>query len=300
LLDQGQYASILARLVALEGGTDLDGDGILDTVDNCPDVPNFDQADADGDGMGDACDSCPSDPDNDADGDSVCQDVDNCPSVPNADQADADGDGMGDACDSCPDDPDNDADADDVCGNVDNCPDVPNADQADADGDSVGDACDSSIVFVAAGGWGGDLGGLSGADAKCQAAADSAGLPGTYKAWLSTSSVDARDRLVHALGPYVRTDGEVLAYGWDDLVDGHLPAAPNRTEAGTPYSVRVWTGTWYNGTRSAQTCDSWTSVSTDTFGDYGRSYEEIPEWSLFDYMHCGMSASLYCIQQTQE
>jgi TolB protein len=34
---------------------DLDGDGKLDWVDNCPDTPNPDQADSNGDGVGDAC-----------------------------------------------------------------------------------------------------------------------------------------------------------------------------------------------------------------------------------------------------
>jgi hypothetical protein len=34
---------------------DQDGDGIPDIYDNCPSVPNPNQADADGDGVGDAC-----------------------------------------------------------------------------------------------------------------------------------------------------------------------------------------------------------------------------------------------------
>ena len=37
---------------------DLDQDGILDSIDNCIDVQNYDQLDTDGDGMGDACDQC--------------------------------------------------------------------------------------------------------------------------------------------------------------------------------------------------------------------------------------------------
>ena len=35
---------------------DTDGDGIVDTQDNCPAVPNADQRDTDGDDIGDACD----------------------------------------------------------------------------------------------------------------------------------------------------------------------------------------------------------------------------------------------------
>lgn len=46
------------------GGTppppaDSDGDGVVDSVDNCPFVSNPGQVDTDGDGLGDACDSTP-------------------------------------------------------------------------------------------------------------------------------------------------------------------------------------------------------------------------------------------------
>ena len=37
-------------------GDDIDGDGVRDAQDNCPDLVNPDQADSDGDGIGDACD----------------------------------------------------------------------------------------------------------------------------------------------------------------------------------------------------------------------------------------------------
>jgi hypothetical protein len=38
---------------------DRDGDGVPDSVDNCPNVANPDQKDTDHDGVGDACDNCP-------------------------------------------------------------------------------------------------------------------------------------------------------------------------------------------------------------------------------------------------
>src|SRR5262245_8645827 len=45
----------LLGLRAVAGDGDLDGDGINDSLDNCPRVANPDQADSDGDGIGDAC-----------------------------------------------------------------------------------------------------------------------------------------------------------------------------------------------------------------------------------------------------
>lgn len=77
---------------------DEDGDGVLDVEDNCPGIPNPDQADLDGDAVGDACqDNGPGEEDIDSDG--VPDAVDNCIEVPNRGQEDTDGDGLGDACD---------------------------------------------------------------------------------------------------------------------------------------------------------------------------------------------------------
>lgn len=70
---------------------DTDGDGVLNSNDNCPITPNPDQADIDGDTIGDVCDP-------DRDGDGVSNENDNCPDISNPDQADSDGDGIGDVC----------------------------------------------------------------------------------------------------------------------------------------------------------------------------------------------------------
>ena len=106
---------------------DFDGDGIIDTEDDCPRVPEdkdgFEDADGcpeddnDSDGINDKIDDCPNDPE-DRDGH---DDTDGCPDPDN------DGDGISDRLDQCPDEPeDKDGFQDD-----DGCPDCDN------DGDGV-------------------------------------------------------------------------------------------------------------------------------------------------------------------
>jgi len=82
--------------------TDTDGDGIMDSNDNCPLNANPSQTDSDSDGIGDACDLCfGNDATGDTDQDNVCNNIDNCDAVPNSNQVDVDHDGVGDVCDNC-------------------------------------------------------------------------------------------------------------------------------------------------------------------------------------------------------
>jgi len=128
---------------------DDDGDGVPDTLDNCPAMPNQEQLDSDFDKQGDVCD-----PDDDGDGypdDNDCGPLDkmifpgaaelcdckdnNCDG--NADEGftDTDGDGVADCCED-------DTDGDGVPNGIDNCPYVDNPDQVNTDGDLTGEACD--------------------------------------------------------------------------------------------------------------------------------------------------------------
>jgi hypothetical protein len=125
LPDSGE---ILVDATVDGGPLDMDDDGILDGEDNCPSVPNPDQANMDGDKQGDLCDP-------DKDGDFLVDGEDNCPDVGNAMQSDIDGDGVGDPCDG-------DADGDGLANESDNCPLHPNPSQGDSDGDGTGDPCD--------------------------------------------------------------------------------------------------------------------------------------------------------------
>ncbi len=135
-------SSAVATLLLGEGennpeyNNDLDGDGVLNSLDNCPFVFNPDQKDSDGDGLGDVCDEATfmhDRDDVDFDFDGIGQTSDNCIFIKNPEQADKNRNGIGDECD--------DDDGDMVINLLDNCVDVKNYDQLDTNNDGVGDAC---------------------------------------------------------------------------------------------------------------------------------------------------------------
>ena len=107
-------------LVCHQTDVDTDGDGVPDSEDNCPNVPNPDQSDLDMDGIGDVCDD-------DADGDGYfcpkCNEPP-CPLAPCTDCDDLDPDVHPGAIEICTDEIDNDCDGavdagDPDCVNVD-------------------------------------------------------------------------------------------------------------------------------------------------------------------------------------
>jgi hypothetical protein len=118
-----------ANEISVAAQIDVDADGIIDTLDNCPNAANPDQSDIDADLIGDACDP-------DIDGDGVLNGNDNCSLDPNPDQTDTDNDAVGNACD--PDD-----DNDGVPDTTDNCALLSNSNQLDTDNDGIGNVCDT-------------------------------------------------------------------------------------------------------------------------------------------------------------
>ena len=76
-------------------------------------------------------------------------------------------------------------------------------------------------------GKGANLGGLEGADAWCASLAEAAGVAGkTWRAYLSTSAGNARDRIGD--GPWVNAKGETIAESLAALHDETRPASPRR------------------------------------------------------------------------
>jgi hypothetical protein len=123
---------------------------------------------------------------------------------------------------------------------------------------------------------GGNLGGLTGADAVCQSLARAAGAGNkTWHAYLSTSTVDAKSRIGN--GPWFNFKGEQIARNVADLhsannkisaetaltekgtkpvyLSGNPPAPP----AGQQLQHDIMTGSKEDGTKDADTCKDWTA-----------------------------------------
>jgi len=127
----------------------------------------------------------------------------------------------------------------------------------------------SFFVTSANPGDGGNLGGLDGADAQCQKLAEAAGSSGeTWHAYLSTSSVNARDRI--GAGPWYNAKGELIANTVDELHSdaNTISKQTALTEKGdvingrgdTPNQHDILTGSNADGTGAAgMTCEDWTS-----------------------------------------
>lgn len=165
----------------------------------------------------------------------------------------------------------------------------------------------------------GNFGGIGAGDAICRdraaSANDGAGLggTGTWVAWLSTTTIDARDRILDV--PYYRTDGQLV---------GRKVVAPTETQGsftdcdknlwvpiqldqnganpGTP--AQVWTGTDCTGILdvlvAAGNCSDWTSTASGpsvriTLGTRNNGNAS---WTDLDgsFNNCGNSYRLYCFE----
>ena len=172
------------------------------------------------------------------------------------------------------------------------------------------------IVFVSSAGYNGNLGGVAGADAKCQELATAAGLSGTFKAWLSDSTSSPSTSFTHNTKPYQLVDGTIIAQNWNDVTDGALSAsididengvklpAPNQTLTG------VWTDTDANGNLltpclggvTTCNCNNWTNTTHDILingvAGYANYYDMYTSaWTFSSQYYCDAINRLYCFEQ---
>jgi hypothetical protein len=176
------------------------------------------------------------------------------------------------------------------------------------------------IIFVTSVLYDGNLGGLAGADAKCQGLASAAKLPGMYKAWLSDSQWSASARMTHPNVPYVLVDKTVVAGSWFGLTSGNALQNPiNLTEKGQAPPVgtygcgnnpSVWTNTdslgkakygATDGGFGGGDCLDWTSNQATNTHAGSFPYKQSPWWTDNCQLNgagvCAKTANLYCLQQ---
>ena len=144
-------------------------------------------------------------------------------------------------------------------------------------------AANMSFFVTSANAKGGNLGGLAGADQVCQSLAKTAGAGGkTWRAYLSTSTVDAKSRI--GRGPWYNFKGELMAQNVADLhtadknkisgttaltEKGTIPnylavnAQGQAAPAAQPLQHDILTGTNEDGTKNADTCKDWTNGNAD-------------------------------------
>ncbi len=161
-------------------------------------------------------------------------------------------------------------------------------------------------AFVTSQTWNGNLGGIAGADAKCQAAATGAGAGGTFRAWVATDNTDRPAVRFENAGTtssfymFNSSGAEIkLVDNWGDLTDGNIDAAFSKDETGGNASGQAWTnlnanGTYYGG--NAYSCSSWGSTASSN-GHYGSIGPTNANWSSSSGgSSCASLLRLYCFQ----
>lgn len=148
----------------------------------------------------------------------------------------------------------------------------------------------NNIVFVTSTADTGNLGGLAGADAICAARAAAAGLPGNYRAFLSTSSVNAIDRLTGARG-WVRVDGRPFADSAADVASGRILYPPRIDELGADTGAQT---TYAKTGSTGLLCVDWTSESTLDNQMMGFADGGTQIWLSYAYTSCSVPSRQYC------
>lgn len=147
----------------------------------------------------------------------------------------------------------------------------------------------------------GKFGGLAGADEICTGSGNSRWPSTRWRAWLSDSNTDARDR-IEGNGPWVEPDTGTVIFPNASALRG-VPSAPIvRDQFGEIGSDRWWTGTRMGGVRAWEYCADWThDYGTMRYGTMGsrNSNTDIPggEWTDRGLSQCSAPRALVCLEQ---
>lgn len=174
-------------------------------------------------------------------------------------------------------------------------------------------------AFVTSTKYDGNLGGISGADAKCQARADAVSLGGTWKAIISDSTTNAYGRMKFRTKSVYDLAGRLL---WNpsngithsnDTYTTFYPSPFSSPQAATPHngpllavrlsttelggtsSTPTWTGSDYNGSAQANHCSNW--ASTAGTGYIGHTDYINASWIYYSTANCNTTTqALICLE----
>ena len=175
---------------------------------------------------------------------------------------------------------------------------------------------DGRIAFISSQTFTGDLGGLSGADLKCQALAKGFDLAKahTYRAWLSDGVSAPATTFEHGAKftatPYVLRNGVKIAASFEDLVQKGPAVGITITDTfEVLVNKRVWTHTTHEGKAVPDDhhCDQWTSNSFKMQAIVGKNMplEGSPDlkawaderwWTRYVEKSCNSPRRLYCFE----
>jgi hypothetical protein len=164
--------------------------------------------------------------------------------------------------------------------------------------DAYASALSLKTAFLSSVSVNGNLGGVAGANALCNSLAATAGLGGTFKAWLSDGATSPSTTFTQSIGAYVRVDGVVIATNWTDLTDDALAASLNVDEFGTEKVTFAWTGTSGAGAPGQfGNCLGWTSDSSSEWGQDGAPTLSGVAWTALGAATCHSLLPIYCFEQ---
>lgn len=154
--------------------------------------------------------------------------------------------------------------------------------------------CQAKRVFVTSSSVNGAFGGLAQADNICNSVG-SAIVGTSWVAWLSTSSVNALDRITDQM--YQMTNGDSAFAGKAQISStGRPDDVVKFNQNGQPVTGNTWTGTSNNGTAITVNCNDWTSNSSAVDGTVGDP-NSIGLWSTAGFSHCNALNHLICFEQ---
>jgi hypothetical protein len=144
------------------------------------------------------------------------------------------------------------------------------------------------------------IGGLTAADAQCQTEARAANLPGTFLAYLATTSAAAASRFDAAGPAWVRLDGAPLTRPGQLPGVGRFEVPPSLDAFGKRVAKSIWSGAsaaTAPGTL-ASTCRDWTTSDASASALFG-ALEHLDAEILFSPRAepCSASRALLCLER---